>query len=441
MKNPFKKVFTAVLTVTMFIYTVLPVISFGEEEKLPDVSLTQSQKILLVNIDTNMVLYEREADGAFYCGFLPNVMTSILLLELGTDLTQTVMITEDVIKETHQISSARLKEGDVISLKDLISAALVSNSQEACIAIAHYVCSDTDKFIDLMNKRAAELGAKNTTFGSVNGFFSSFSRPTTMRDVCTILQYALSLEGFSELAGAPVAKITVNGQTRTLYSYNSTVVPSSKYFIKNTAGLGVYSSTDGGSSCATMMKTKNMRVLAIAANQDSLSTVYEDLKLMVDYASQTYKNVTLISAGSTVKELEVKMGEGTDFVVLTVTDDIKALLPKDFDISKISKVIELPEYVQAPVQKGAVLGTIILRYDGQVYGTSNLVAKTDVELDMMEYYTSKLNNFFKSPIFFITAGIVILAIIIYTVFGVRKSRKKNKNKKSKNHERVKMDID
>ena len=140
---------SVLLTVFLTLSVVLP--SFAEEGDGSELSPT-SKRSLLVNIDTNMILYSEKADEPFYCGFLPNVVTCMILLESEPDLEKTVTISEQVIEETKQLSAAKLKPGDVISLADLVKAALTSASQEACIAIAHFVNNKgTSSFIETMN--------------------------------------------------------------------------------------------------------------------------------------------------------------------------------------------------------------------------------------------------------------------------------------------------
>lgn len=432
------RILSVILTVFLTLSVFLP--AFAEEEEN---TLTPTcRRTLLVNIDTNMVLYSSRADEPFYCGFLPNVVTCMILIESEPDLTKTVTITEAVIDETAQLSAAKLRAGDVISLEDLVKAALTSASQEACIAIAHYVNNKgTASFIETMNSYVRDLGVSETSFGGVNSYFTATSKTTTIADISVILQHALTLERFGEFISSPVVTITVNGESRTLYSYNSTIVPSSDYYISDITGLGVYSSADGGYSSACVTTTKNMRVLAIAADTEGIVNVYNDLKQMVRFAKNEYVSTRLISKGDTVCEVGVRTGKNADFVVLTVTSDINALLPKSFDQSLIEKVIDAPEQIDAPIGRGEKLGTLILRYNGQVYGTSYLVTKTAVEVDTMEKFTQAINSFFKGPFFIAIIVVVALAIAVYTIAKVTGNKRRTKNKKSKDRERIKIDMD
>ena len=100
-----------------------------------------------------------------------------------------------------------------------------------------------------------------------------------------------------------------------------------------------------------------------------------------------------------------------------------------------------PEQIDAPIGRGEKLGTLILRYSGQVYGTSDLVTKTAVEVDTMEKFTQAINSFFKGPFFIAIIVVVALAIAVYTIAKVTGNKRRTKNKKSKDRERIKIDMD
>ena len=103
------RIISVILTVFLTLSVFLP--AFAEEEEN---TLTPTcKRTLLVNIDTNMVLFSSRADEPFYCGFLPNIVTCMILIESEPDLTKTVTITKEIIDETAQLSAAKLRAESV----------------------------------------------------------------------------------------------------------------------------------------------------------------------------------------------------------------------------------------------------------------------------------------------------------------------------------------
>ena len=80
----------------------------------------------------------------------------------------------------------------MISLRDLMKCVLVSNAQECAVAIATTIAGNVNDFVSQMNIRAAELGATNTTFTNVTGYYTEGTRQlTTVRDIAKIITHCL----------------------------------------------------------------------------------------------------------------------------------------------------------------------------------------------------------------------------------------------------------
>lgn len=432
--------------ISIFMVIVLLFVSAGslraQEEEI-DIESVSSQQALVINVSNNMVLFDRNASEPVFCGYLPRIMTCILLLELDKDLNTEVTITKDVLKNTPQPSALDFKVGDVVTLETLVLAALMANAQDACVAIALSISSDLDTFIGLMNKKAKELGAEHTTFTNVHGYYTNQNvNMTTLYDAAKILHYATTLKDFEKYANTTYTTVKVNGLDKQLYTRIGFIVEQgSTYYIPDAKGLGIFSDSRSGAGLAGEVTTKNMTVLILAQTNGALSALYADAKTMVDYAKNDYITRTLTTAGTAIRELKVKQGKDKDYVVLVAEKDVNALMSKTIPEDKIEVIINVPEQVNAPIEKNAVLGTISYVYGGYTYGTVNLLAKTSVELDRMQAFTDILDTIFKSPIFLITITIIILLVLIYTIIAIYINRRRQKKKKSSKHERIKIDIE
>ena len=179
-----------ILTAASFIQ-IFFAFPFLSEENDIDISQIKSSSALITNLDTGTVLFSRNEEEQVFCGFLPQVIGCVLLLELSTDLNTEVTISKEVISQTPQISSANLKAGDVISLSDLITAVMMCGSQESCLAIAEYVSQDTDKFLELINNKVSELGCTGTKINNVHGYFKPYAVITTVNDIAKVLKLSL----------------------------------------------------------------------------------------------------------------------------------------------------------------------------------------------------------------------------------------------------------
>ena len=180
--------------------TALPVAALAEEgaySAAEPPSIT-SPRALMVELETDTTLFERDADERCYPASITKVMTAIVVLE-NADLDAEVTVEESDFDElTWDSSVADLKAGETLSVRDLLACLLLPSGNDAAYVLARYVGGgDWHAFVDLMNEKAAELGCENTHFVNPCGLHDD-DHYTTARDLVTIFEEALSLPDFVE---------------------------------------------------------------------------------------------------------------------------------------------------------------------------------------------------------------------------------------------------
>ena len=143
----------------------------------PPEGAVNAEAVVLYNVDTDTVVYEKNAHEVRAAASLTKMMTGLLLAESGEDLSQTFTIPEDLRPEFDRIqaengSDADLKIGETVTLESLLYACLLPSGNDAASAIAYYLGNgDMQAFFDKMNARAAELGCENTNFTCAHGLY------------------------------------------------------------------------------------------------------------------------------------------------------------------------------------------------------------------------------------------------------------------------------
>ncbi len=392
--------------------------------------ILQAEQAIIFNAASGEILYSKNTSSPFACGMLPRLMTCLLLLEQTENLTEEVTITREMISATPQISSAELKAGDVLTKQSLLTCILVANSQEACVAVALTVDPSVTLFLKRMNQRAAELGADSTVFTTVHGYAPNNPGQTTMRDVSHILSQLLTHEEVRTISDYRVAKITVNGESKTLYTKNMLVETQSQYYSSLATGLAV--STDGIGACAASFCTNEDNALVSVANSTgSLSDLYPEVGKMLDYSRNEYQVRTLLSKGTIICGVQILQGKQSDQILLIAETSISASVSRHTEDDDIRLIIEAPAELQAPVEKGTVLGTVTVECNGMVCGTSNLLAQTGVSLDYFKVYSDQLAAFFSNKILWLILGGVSLLMILYLFIVYQLNHRKPKKSKRK----------
>ena len=406
------------------------------QEETPEIG---AEYAVIFNADDGEILYGKNETSKVYCGFLPRVMTCLLIAESGK-WDETITVTQGMLVNTPQISTVQLKAGDTVSYRDLITCILVVNSQEAAVAAATSLEGDLKTFVAKMNEKAKQLGADDTVFTNVTGnFVYNTKQYSTLRDCAKILSAALQIEEIAETAALRTAQITVNGKKRTLYTRNMLIETMNANYNSSAKGLFIYSQSGSNSSIATCRKDSDQNVISMAVTTKGLEALYQDAGVLLKYSKNRYMTRTLVSRGSALAEVKVNNGKDVDYVLLSAAENVTAMIPKIYGTEDPTLTFELPESIDAPVEKGTVIGTATVSCGGKVYGTVELKTEASVELDYFALYSAKMMKFFANPWLWLVLGGLLVIVVGYILLVYRINHpKKKKAPKSQTGGRIRV---
>lgn len=435
-----KRIFTLFISIILVINLFTVSLVADEDTDTKEKFDISAENGIIIDLETKNAIFEKDADSEVFCGFLPRLMTCILLVESGVDLKTEITVSSKTSSLVAQPGAVTLKSGDKVSLNDLLVAVLIGNSQEAAAAIGLYMTDDKiSNFINTMNERAKELGAENTYFANCTGYYNTQSLSyTTVRDAAIITMRAISLDYIVDKSNTIRGVIKVNDKDNALFTRNYLVDPNSRQYDKKASGIAFHGDTRIGSSVSSMTKGDNSGFLAIAVSSKAITSSFDDVSSMLNFALTEYSYQTLIKANTPVLEIKVNYGKGRDHVALITETNVDAALTSNVSAEDIinAQVVQAPSEVNAPIEKGQVLGSITLEYEGVIYGSVNLIAQTSVEMDAISEYTEKITAFFANPIFWIVVAIIIIVTAFYVLLTFLLNRKKIKDKKVKKRDRV-----
>lgn len=154
------------------------------------------------NLDTKEVMYAKNIHERLYPASTTKIMTALVALEHGDLDAQTTVSQEAVTFHESGVSTAKLKAGDVLTLRQLLYALLVASANDAANVIAEQIAGSSEQFVAMMNEEAAALGATNSHFMNPNGLQDE-EHYTTVYDLYLMFQKALEYDFFVEALQAP----------------------------------------------------------------------------------------------------------------------------------------------------------------------------------------------------------------------------------------------
>ncbi len=401
--------------------------------------LIEATAAMLVNPDTNMVLYEKNADKQVFPASTTKIMTAIVTLE-NAKLTDTVTAeASDFEHVTADSSNADIKEEETVTVKDLLYALMLPSANEAAYMLARHVGGTWQNFVDMMNAKAVELGCTGTNFANPCGLHAD-SHYTTVRDLYRMAQYAMKDETFSDIASTVQHRMAATNihPERIIYTTNQLIYSSYQPWAYGyCTGIKTgHTSQAGNCLVASAKKGKGVLYSIVmgckdAPNASTVAKSFTETKRLFEWGFENFETKTLVQKGDIVTEIEVRLSADTNKLTLTAKNDLVMSIPKDLKLDDMEMTTTVPESKDAPIKKGDVIGSRTYSYQGVDYGTIELVALTDVELSRVLYYADKLENFFKTRFFrgfLIVLGVFVLLYVIFsvTVGSIRQRQQKQK---------------
>lgn len=318
------------------------------------------------------ILYEKNAHTRKAMASTTKIMTAIVAIENGN--------LDDRVKVSRRAASIggsviNLKAGEELTLKELLYGMLIKSGNDAAIAVAEHVGGSVEDFVEMMNKKAKELGLKDTAFKNPHGLDAT-GHYSTAYELAKITRYALKNPVFSEMAATQSIHIT----NRDLYTTNEM--------------LSLYPGADGvktgytgkaGRCLVTSATKEGWRIISVVLNCPSRSARAQSSKDILDFAFSNYKIYSLAKAGETGGSVNVYRGK-KDKVPAIIMNDIKIPLTLA-EKEKLKKTVYLKKTVNAPVFEDVEVGEIQFSIDGK------LIAKTGLKTGD-EVPSKKYNDYF-----------------------------------------------
>lgn len=251
-----------------------------------------ARSAIMIDSDNNRILYSKNINEKRSVASISKIMTAVLAIESGK-LDEYVIIGDEIDKSYG--SGIYIKKGEKIKLKDLVYGLMLRSGNDAANAIAYFV--GKDKFVEMMNKKAQEIGMKNTTFNNPSGLDEEEGNYSTAYDMAILTSYAMKLMDFQEIVGSKNYYLKTNKNTY--------------YWINKNKLLFTYNYTTGGKTGFTV---KARRTLVTTASKDNLNLVvvtlndgndFKDHRDLFEYGFNNYTNVKLLNNGI----LDIKTNE------------------------------------------------------------------------------------------------------------------------------------
>ena len=358
-------------TLKILIIGLMPIqLLYAEESFIPEPPSVNAQYFILKDAVSGRILAEQGADERVAPASITKIMTGYVVADqidkgfISAD--EEVFISENCWRKGG--SKMFIKEGSRVLVSDLIKGMVIQSGNDASCALAEHTAGSEEGFVDLMMAYVRDLGLDNTNFVNVWGGTDS-EHYSTARDLALLSQKLI--EKFPDHYSIYKEKYftfnNIKQRNRNSLLWQDDSIDGMKTGHTETAGY-----------CLVSSGVRNdTRLIAVTLKSSSEKRRLTDNRRLLDYGFRYFRTKKILSVNKSIKVEEVWGGEQETISLESAKDVYITLTPRDF--KRIEPVVELDDYLQAPLSKGQVVGRITLSLDGEVLKSVELISSENVE--------------------------------------------------------------
>lgn len=443
-----KRIFILFAVLVLLLQTsIIP--AFGEvsEGKPVKPPVLKSESAIVVEQNSGKILFAKDARKRVHPASLTKNLTALLVLEnLSPD--ETVTVGKEIELIGHDASEAGLNAGTKLSVSNLMWALMLPSGNDAAYTAAVAVAvkksgnpalgirEAVKYFVDLMNVRAQEIGAKESNFINPDGYPDK-NHYSTAYDLALITRESMKKEFFREVAGT-YAYTVKEGTPRIWYNKNQLINSKSKYFYPYATGIKTGFTSDAGFCLAASAVKDNLSLVSIVMKAAKEEQRWLDSRALLEYGFANFSYHAVLQKDEVVSTVSVgRRYAGGETSLNVVADQAHTDLLSQEEIAAVKReIVWDPRLilssakagqvrVAGPVMKGQVLGKISCTLNGTVLVEARLLASQDALRDgFSDKILNTLDLIAANRIPVVIGTVLFVAVLLAVISGLKGKKRK-----------------
>ena len=325
---------------------------------------------VLMEVENGQVLYDKNKHESKYPASTTKIMTAHLLLQ-NSSLSEQVEVTENAFRVRG--STLHLNKGMTLSVRDLLYGIMLRSANDGSVAAAEHVSGSKENFVEKMNQKAKEYGAKNTRFENPHGLTNGYlGHKTTAYDLAMITRQALKCPEFRRIVNTTEDEIKLKDGTRELYNLNRLL---KNYPYANGVKTG-YTAMSGHTLVASATKD-DTTLIAVILGSNTRNALFDSAEDLFDYGFENYEKITLSERNELVDSINVEE-HGIELDVYT-DSEVSYMVHTKERLNPLEERNSLKDSLSLPLEKNDKIGKMKFLSQGEEIGATDLIIKEDVE--------------------------------------------------------------
>lgn len=359
------------LTVLITVMSVIvPVKAEGPEIEAPCAILTEAS--------TGRVIYEKNADESLHPASITKIMTLLIIFDAVDDGSISPEDTVTVSEHAASMGGSQvfLEPGETQTVETMIKCIAIASANDACVAMAEHISGSEDAFVQSMNERAEALGMNNTHFVNCCGLDAD-GHMTTARDVAIMSRELITahpaIHDYSCIWMDTITHVTRRGESEFVLNNTNKLLKQYEW----ATGLKTGSTSLAKFCLSATARRNDIELISVIMASPSGKTRVSDSIALLNYGygiCSLYHDNNMPS----IDVIPIKGGIKSDISV-EYSSQMNYLFTDKYDTSLIESHAEYLEDLEAPVQKGDVIGQLTYTYDGKFMDSIDIIASESIK--------------------------------------------------------------
>ena len=370
---------------------------FGIGIKAEDLSLAQNAKsAILLEASTGEVIFEKNSHEKLHPASMTKMMSMLLILE---NIEKGVINWDDIVTVSANASGMGgsqilLETNEQMSVSDLFKGIAVASGNDAVVAMAEKIAGTEEEFVNMMNKRASELGLTDTNFKNCHGLDDA-NHYSSASDMSKIAMELVKHEKLFEYTSIYEDYLR-EGTDRKFWLVNTNKLVR---FYSGADGLKTGYTGEAGFCLTATAKRNGMRIIAVVMGEPDSKTRTSDVSSMLDYAFAQYETETFLSTESILDTININKGK-KEYVNIVPKENVTILNKKTDNKKNATYNLEMYD-MKLPLKKGDIVGKLSVYADDNLYRDIDVTVSDDIEkADILTLYGRYLKKIFTGDIVF-----------------------------------------
>ena len=369
-------------------------VSSGNIDEQPN---TNSRRYVVYDRISKTIIIGKDENIKSAMASTTKIMTATIVLE-NTSLDEEVTVSGKAGGTGG--SRLGLKKGDKITVNDLLYGLMLRSGNDAAVALAEHVGGSVEKFADMMNQKAKELGLTNTHFVTPHGLDNS-EHYTTAYELAKLTDYALQNETFANIVGTKRATIYINNQPRQIANTNELLG-----VLNGVVGVKTGFTNNAGRCLVTETKRNNMDIITVVLGADTKKFRTNDSIKLIEYTYSNYEMIDLqekiaeeFNAWKAINEKRINIIQGKKENIELALGEIKLqTIPiRKEEIDDLQFEINALSQIEAPVEQWQQIGTMTVKSGNKIIESVAIINTDCIERKTWtDYFRFLINELIKT---------------------------------------------